>query len=413
MPQLLARGPTAATAAGPASGTSSSAPPIASAAARGGPKKIINDAMEFTPDDANALLSDTNDFTVIGVIGAQGVGKSTLMSLLAGARWGEGGSQLHEPPFAPQTAETVQQAAHRTCGCDLYVTPERLLLLDTQPLLSPSVLLELMRRETTLTADVQTHENLLELHSLRIALLVLSACHLVVCVHDGSFDPHALRMVRLAQTLRHRVPDLSVLAQATPAAAAAMAAACAAVVSADESPAPVIEYAPRLAFVFNRMPPDAFDPGRLATIRAVLTRLFVANDGGALGGSGAGGGAGGGGAGGSGGGGSPAADGGLVSGGAGGENEVMSDRCSGGGPEVFCLPNADAGGARLGASHLGYHAEAEGCRDSLLSLRRRPFAHAISEKLWLRGVGRMWDLLRRAATLADYNKAAQKMHLYA
>jgi hypothetical protein len=80
------------------------------------------------------------------------VGKSTIMSLLAGAPWaGESGSaNLHEPPFAQQPPDVVLQAAHQTSGIDLYVTGERLLLLDTQPLLSPSVLLELQRRETSL-----------------------------------------------------------------------------------------------------------------------------------------------------------------------------------------------------------------------------------------------------------------------
>ena len=55
-------------------------------------------------------------------------------------------------------------------GVDLLVTAERLLLLDTQPLLSPSVMLDLVRRDSPLPADVQSHENLMELHSLRLQL---------------------------------------------------------------------------------------------------------------------------------------------------------------------------------------------------------------------------------------------------
>ena len=342
--------------------------------------------MEFSAGEASALLSDTSDFTVIGVIGTQGAGKSTLMSMLAGARWAEGDHswQLHKPSFVLQSTETILQAAHQTCGCDLYVTPERLLLLDTQPLLSPSVLLELQRRDTPLSSDVQTHENLLELHSLRVALLVLSVCHVVVCVHDARFDPLTLRMLRLAQTLRHRVPDISVLAQASPAAAAAMVAASAAAPNADESPAPVIEYMPRVAFVFNRMPPDAFEPGRLATVRAVLHRLLASSSGSGGGGSSGG-------------------------GGGGAAVEALEDGTT---RDVFCLPLAGLGGEHLGASHLGYRAEANQCRDSLLSLRRRPFARSMSEKDWLRGVGRMWDLIRRSAVLSDYNRTLQKLHLF-
>ena len=53
-----------------------------------------------------------------------------------------------------------------------------------QLLLSPSLLLALQQREAPLPADVQSHENLLELQALRVAMLLLSTCHLVICVHD-------------------------------------------------------------------------------------------------------------------------------------------------------------------------------------------------------------------------------------
>ena len=57
--------------------------------------------------------------------------------------------------------------------------------------------------------------------------------------------------------------------------------------------------------------------------------------------------------------------------------------------------------------------EAEIARDVLLSLRRRPFARPLSEKEWLRGVGRAWEIIRRSSHLSDYNRALQKLHMYA
>ena len=386
-----------------------------------GPRKL-SDGFEVLLEEAGQQLSDATDFTVIGVLGAQGVGKSTIMSLLAGAPWaGESGSaNLHEPPFAQQPPDIVLQAAHQTSGIDLYVTGERLLLLDTQPLLSPSVLLELQRRETSLPSEAQTHENLLELQAVRLAMLLLSTCHVVVCVHDVQLDPLGLRTLRLAQLLRHRLPDLSNLALATPQAAAVAAT----MSSADaerqaEAAATVVEYSPRLAFVFNRMPPAAFAPGQQATLRTVLRRLFPSTvqaeaqsavaSARAAKGEGGGGGAGG------------------VSGGGGDADEATAaaDDDDETLLPVLMLPEADTlggcelgvGGCELGSqmsgAHLGFRSEAEAARDALLAQPRTPFARSLSERDWLRGVGRMWELIKRSALLADYNRALQKLHAYA
>ena len=77
------------------------------------------------------------------------------------------------------------------------------------------------------------------------------------------------------------------------------------------------------------------------------------------------------------------------------------------------LPCSAAAGARVAGAHSGYQAEAEHARDTLLSLPRRPFAKTLSEREWLRGVGRMWDLIRRSTLLADYNRTAQTLHCFA
>ena len=111
--------------------------------------KLLNANMELSTDELHKVLGDTADFTVIGVLGQQGVGKSTIMSLIAGATWREDSeeNELLNPPFAPQSAETLLNAGHQTMGVDVRVTPERLVLLDAQPLQSPSILQELLRRE--------------------------------------------------------------------------------------------------------------------------------------------------------------------------------------------------------------------------------------------------------------------------
>ena len=141
--------------------------------------KLLNANLELSSEELQRHLADQSDFTVIGVLGCQGAGKSTVMSLLAGADWRSDEREpgwLRDSPFAPQTLETLLQGSHQTVGVDVTVTQEqliplefeadpepepeaypepypspnqeRLILLDTQPLLSPSVLIELMRKES-------------------------------------------------------------------------------------------------------------------------------------------------------------------------------------------------------------------------------------------------------------------------
>jgi protein SMG9 len=386
---------------------SSAAAPGKSPASRSFSRSLLTEGLlEPSLDEAGQLLSDASDFTVIGVLGPQGAGKSTLMSLLAGARWAgssvagsssrssapsSSSPELVDPPFAQQSMDAVLQALHGTGGVNLHVSSERLLLLDTQPLLSPSLLLELQRREPSLPPDVQSHENLQELQSLRIATLLLSVCHLCVWLDEEEFNPHNLRCLRAAQMLRHRLPDVSVLAHASSSLLSSLTAAAVNSPISEEDPLQVVQYAPQLAFVFNRMAPSAFDASRRATLRAALTKLFATRV--------------------------HEASAAMAPAGADLDVGTLTEdaRKRGGALPIFVLPEAEsavAAGALLCASHQGYRVEAERARDELLSLRRHPFAKSLTEREWLRGVGRMWELIKRSSLMADYNRALQKLHLY-
>ena len=75
-------------------------------------------------------LLDQSDFLVVGVVGRQGVGKSSVMSLLAGSRTGSGKPAM----FRPETKEVWESESYQTTGLDMAITPERVILLDTQVL---------------------------------------------------------------------------------------------------------------------------------------------------------------------------------------------------------------------------------------------------------------------------------------
>ena len=58
------------------------------------------------------------------------MGKSSIMSLLAGSRTGSGKPAV----FRPETKEVWESDSYQTAGLDMAVTPERVVLLDTQVL---------------------------------------------------------------------------------------------------------------------------------------------------------------------------------------------------------------------------------------------------------------------------------------
>ena len=97
--------------------------------------KLLNANLELSSEELQRHLADQSDFTVIGVLGCQGAGKSTVMSLLAGADWRSDEREpgrLRDPPFAPQTLETLLQGSHQTVGVDVTVTQEQLIPLEPE-----------------------------------------------------------------------------------------------------------------------------------------------------------------------------------------------------------------------------------------------------------------------------------------
>ena len=360
--------------------------------------KLLTAHMELELEGAKAVLSENGDFTVIGVLGGQGAGKSTLMSLLAGAGWaspqpdgvhgadagvGAGSDELHAPPFAAQSVSAGVRGTHQTEGVDMRVTADRLILLDTQPLFAPSVMLSLSQ-SADLPTEAQSFENLHELHSLRMALLLLSVCHLVVFVDDISsrFDTRWLRTLRTIFSLRHGLADPSTIPAsertaergATERAGAPGRAASTAASAAADPPTtpadPPHEYTPHLAFVFTRSQIGDYAACHVDSVRESLTRLLASES----------------------------------------IGRPRGRPESSPTPQVYHLPSRDA--RSVASQHLGYRTESERLRDALLATPRRPFARPMSEREWLRAVGRVWEGLRKWPPLFDYNRTAQKMHLY-
>jgi len=141
-------------------------------------------------------LSESGDFTVIGALGGEGVGKSTVLSRFC--------SPTAEDRFVFQPEARLGQI---TTGVDAWVTNERAVLLDTQPIMSASRLATLITRECP--ESIKSHMALVELESIRIALWLFSVCHVVLVISDWFTDPMTWNLIRACFMLREvvRVPE--------------------------------------------------------------------------------------------------------------------------------------------------------------------------------------------------------------
>ncbi|KAH9727990.1 SMG9-like protein [Citrus sinensis] len=134
---------------------------------------LLSDSWDLHIDRFLPFLSENTEFTVVGVIGVPGVGKSTIMNELYGF---DATSPGMLPPFPTLSEDTRAQAKHCTSGIEPRISAQRLLLLDTQPVFSSSVLAEIMRPDGSSMIPVLSGESLsaelaLELMSIQVDLL--------------------------------------------------------------------------------------------------------------------------------------------------------------------------------------------------------------------------------------------------
>ncbi|KAG1221268.1 hypothetical protein G6F35_006113 [Rhizopus arrhizus] len=146
-------------------------------------------------------LADYPGHFVIGIVGKQGVGKSTILSHFA---------PQPDQIFSTQSCDQFLLSGHRTEGIDMYVTPERAILLDTEPLLSWTVLEKVLRNESLegLNPDVY-----LEMDSIYHLLFLLSICNVVLIVSNGpEVDLDILQLLQRAELLKFNIPEYPLLA---------------------------------------------------------------------------------------------------------------------------------------------------------------------------------------------------------
>lgn len=213
--------------------------------------KLVDKSWHWEDRGVDSLL-EQSDFLVVGVLGKQGVGKSTIMSLLAGTRTGSGKPYM----FRTQSKEVCEGGGYQTTGVDMVVTGERIVLLDAQPILSEAMLEQFLQNEGLVPPGMnpETH---LELLSLQLAVFLYTVCHVVVVVLDNmdSADP-VFRFLCMVEQLK----PLCVKGTLD--------------LPPDLGDAKSRDYLPQLVFVLNHATADDFQPQALRDMHSIIADSF-------------------------------------------------------------------------------------------------------------------------------------------
>ncbi|MFH4981754.1 hypothetical protein AB6A40_008463 [Gnathostoma spinigerum] len=175
--------------------------------------RLIGDSMEFT-DYVQDYLSDSNtNFTVIGAIGPQGTGKSTVLSMLAG---NDHQDMYRQYFFRPASREAVESCRFQSSKISILVTKSRLILLDCQAMYSSAILHDYVRcgrrgaistenyRKVSKNAEICEGklENQVEIESIQLISFLLQVCHTILLCVDWFVDIDVIRHMRAAEMLR-------------------------------------------------------------------------------------------------------------------------------------------------------------------------------------------------------------------
>jgi len=266
------------------------------------------------------------------------------------------------PPFLPQTDESQYFAKHQTVGVDICITPDRLILLDTQPILSSSILTQMIKNENKipLTSDIVSYEHLNELQSIQLGVFILSVCHVVLIVQDFSTDLDLFKFTRTIEMLKYGIPDVSITSTLS------------------EGQSVETEYFPDIVFVYNKCPSEdnLNYESKLFRTRDIIDRYFPS----------------------------------FAS-----KDSIFLDQTSGDTKEhnrLFFLPINEQlceSSEFVNIFNDSYQVLIEQFKSGILALKKKPFSRSISEKEWLKNAGKTWDIIKKSNFINEYIRKLQKV----
>ncbi|KAL9436615.1 hypothetical protein AB3S75_022632 [Citrus x aurantiifolia] len=343
---------------------------------------LLSDSWDFHIDRFLPFLSENTEFTVVRVIGVPGVGKSTIMNELYGF---DATSPGMLPPFPTLSEDTRAQAKHCTSGIEPRISAQRLLLLDTQPVFSSSVLAEIMRPDGSSTIPVLSGESLsaelaLELMSIQLGVLLASICHVLLVVSDGVHDNKMWRLMSMVDLLKHGIPDPSSLT-ASNSQSSNLGSEKDKKDKANEGE----EYMATPVFVHAKLQDQNCTPHTYEQLRKALAQYFSASS--------------------------------FVREKCGNvtkepvEPGTQSSDALSTVPKLFLIPSKSRDDSP-NAQYESYSSALWKLRDEVLSMNCPSFVRTVSERDWLKNSAKIWELIKSSPIISEYSRMLQSSGMF-
>ncbi|AES97911.2 SMG9-like protein [Medicago truncatula] len=348
---------------------------------------LLSDSWNFHFDRFLPFLTENTDFTVIGVIGRPGVGKSTIMNELYGF---DSTSHGMLPPFAIQSEENRAMAKDCSIGIEPRISSERIILLDTQPVFSASVLAETIKPDGSSTIPVMRGESLSaelahELMDIQLAVFLASICHILLVVSEGVLDNsmwHLMFMIFAdasfcVDLLKHDISDPSLLASS-------LSQSSNSGIEKDNK-VPEREYLATPVFIHTKLQGRELSPRIVWLLSKALMHDFKSSS--------------------------------FVRENTGNNPDEHSS-------SKFHNTDMDSNPLKLFAipfkkkednprvQHESYISALWKLRDQILSMKPPSFKRPVSEREWLKSSAKIWEQVRNSSTISEYGRALQHSGIY-
>ncbi|GMY06365.1 protein SMG9-like isoform X2 [Fagus crenata] len=351
-----------------------------------GSLNLLSDSWDFHIDRFLPFLTENTDFTVVGVIGPPGVGKSTIMNELYGF---DATSPGMLPAFGIESEDSRAMARHCSIGIEPRISADRIILLDTQPVFSPSVLAEIMRPDGSSTISVLSGESLSaelahELMSIQLGVLLASICHVLLVVSEGVHDNNMWRLMLTVDLLKHGIPDPSSLIPSH-----SQSSTLGPEKENEDKVHESEDYMVAPVFVHTKLHDQDLTPRNIVQLRKAILQYFSMS--------------------------SFMRDktGNMT------KDQPFSSVASSAQsndphsmwPNLFVIPLKNKDDSPRG-QYESYNSTLWNMRDQVISMKGPSFARTVSERDWLKNAAKIWELVKSSPIIAEYSKTLQSSGMF-
>ncbi|CAL5189367.1 unnamed protein product [Lathyrus oleraceus] len=341
---------------------------------------LLSDSWNFQPDRFLPFLTENTDFTVIGVIGGPGAGKSTIMNELYAF---DSSSADMLPPFVIQSIEDRAMARHCSNGIEPRISAERVILLDTQPVFSASVLVEMMEPDGSSTISVMSGEGeslspqlAHEVMAIQLAVFLASTCHILLVVSEGVHDDELWHLMSTADLLKNEISDPSLLSSSLSQSSSSELE--------KDSKVSEREYMATPVFVHTKLRDQELTPKNILLLRKALMQYFKTSS--------------------------------FVRKTTGNHsNEQVSSSMVHNGDmdsNVLNLFSIPFKGKEENPRAQSYISALRKIGDQILSVKRPSFMRPVSEREWLKSSAKIWEQVRNSSKISEYCRSLQDSGMY-